>query len=180
MFGWWKNLKLQTEKEKLEREWAEDSIRNGAKTTDDVIIGRLPFPNILVSDMQLLRKTNYQEAVSKIRNAVKNYRPFPHRNYSESEVIVITEELIDLYWLSEISKEILSEFGDAEYQNENSLENFINRCFIHSRNRGFILGTCDLNAEEHKKYLTKKWTKDFREALINRLEKRIRSLRKSN
>ena len=176
MLSWWKNIKKQAEEERLKKERIDDSIKNGAKTTNDVMIGRLPFPEFSIAEAKFLRKSNYQEVAAKIEKVTRDYRPFPHRNYSESEVIVITEDLINIYWLSEIREEVLSEFNDADYGNENALESFIERCFALASSKGFVLGVYDLNPEQHKEHLTRKWTHAFMEALISRMEKRIKSL----
>ena len=44
MFEWWKKQKEKDSKRKDLVELLEDSILNGAKTIDAVVVGKLPFP----------------------------------------------------------------------------------------------------------------------------------------
>lgn len=172
MFECWKKQKEKDSKRKDLVALLEDSILNGAKTIDAVVVGKLPFPMFAPQEAREIERGDYPSAVLKITKKVSNFEPFQHRKYSKPEELVVIGELVQLYWLCHISEEVAKAFTDRDFLDDEPEVLFVRKCFDRAKSRGFIPGEHDLNLKEHEHYLHNRWTADFKEILINRMLKR--------
>lgn len=173
MFKW---LKEAAEKRRLQEELharKEDSLQNGAKTFEDVMIGRLPHPRIKPEQYLALEKLPYLEFRSKMLAIIKEFKPFTHRHYSLPEELVILDDYTHTYWLSTIRDNVAKKFTEKDFALERAEEEFVKRCFSKAYEQGFIAGTYDFSKEEHIAYLSRYWRGDFLGISMDRLGEKL-------
>lgn len=169
MFGWWKKQKKRLLEEQLRRESIENSLRFGAQKPEDVLIGRLSFPPLSEGERERIGTLDFLKASQEFSRITRSFRPFSHRDYSEVEVVMISEDLMRRYWLYEIPYKLHKDFSDEDHAQEDASEKFVEACFRLAYRRGFIPGESDSTPEEQINWLTRKWSSDYRDLLIDRL-----------
>lgn len=169
MFGWWKKHKKQLLEEQLRREIIEKTYRFGAQKPEDFLISMLPFPPLSEAERERIGALEFLKATEEFSKITKGFRPFEHRGYSEIEVVMITENLIRLYWLYEIPYKVLEEFSDDDHAQGGDQAKFVEACFMHAYQRGFSPGESDSSPKEQINWLTRKWSSDYRDILLDRL-----------
>ena len=169
MFGWWKEHKKQLKNDELRRAKIEDSVLNGAQKPEDVVIGRLPQPRISDGERERIGALDFTTAFEEFSKLINAFRPFAHRNYSEAEATMITEELMRHWWLYEIPQQVLKKFSAEDHEHDDASDNFVEACFNLAYLRGFIPGESDSPPEEQIHWLKRKWASDYQEIVLDRI-----------